>query len=293
MCLAAFAINASSRWPLVLASNRDEFFDRPALALATWQTQSGHHVISGRDDQAGGSWLAMSPQGRVALLTNVREAAIQARPLSRGELVIDWLSHDSDARSFAEKKDAALYGGFNLVMGDLQRGLWHVWTNQATDSKTKPLQALADGVYGLSNAALDTPWPKTTALKSALRRALAAPSQADLQSQLFNALSNPARAAIGSLPNTGVPKELEHGLSSAHVSLPERNYGTRCASVIVVAAPSGQDALAGVAGLAAHFFRVSFTEASFLMQPSGTQSAGSPVEVNFTVPTRPRLSETS
>ena len=157
MCLAAFAINASSRWPLVLASNRDEFFDRPALALATWQTASGQRVISGRDKQAGGSWLAMSPQGRVALLTNVREAAIQARPLSRGELVIDWLSHDSDARSFAEKKDAALYGGFNLVMGDLQRGQWHVWTNRPTDPETSPPQLLADGVYGLSNAAVCTP----------------------------------------------------------------------------------------------------------------------------------------
>ena len=157
MCLAAFAINASSRWPLVLASNRDEFFDRPALALATWQTASGQRVISGRDKQAGGSWLAMSPQGRVALLTNVREAAIQARPLSRGDLVIDWLSHDSHASSFAEKKDAALYGGFNLVMGDLQRGQWHVWTNRPTDPETSPPQLLADGVYGLSNAAVCTP----------------------------------------------------------------------------------------------------------------------------------------
>ena len=278
MCLAAFAINASSRWPLVLASNRDEFFDRPALALAAWQTQSGQRVVSGRDERAGGSWLAISPQGRVALLTNVREASAQPHPNSRGELVIDWLSCSADARSFAEKKDAALYGGFNLVIGDLQRHQWHAWTNRPVGSAPRPPQTLADGVYGLSNAAVDTPWPKTTALKSALRTALGAPSQAELQSQLFKALGDPTLADIGSLPHTGVPQKLEHGLSSAHVSLPERNYGTRCASVMVVAAPTGHE------NLLAHCWRVSFSEASFLMRPSGTQSAGSNVEVNFTVP---------
>ena len=122
MCLAAFAINASSRWPLVLASNRDEFFDRPALALAAWQTQSGQRIVSGRDERAGGSWLAISPQGRVALLTNVREASAQAHPNSRGELVIDWLSHDLDAQSFAEKKDAALYG--LMVASRLSSTMW-------------------------------------------------------------------------------------------------------------------------------------------------------------------------
>ena len=281
MCLAAFAISTSSRWPLVLASNRDEFFDRPALPLATWQTAAGQRIISGRDEQAGGSWLGMSPNGRVALLTNVRETALQAQPQSRGELVIDWLSGTGDARSFAAKKDGSLYGGFNIVLGDLQQGQWYGWSNRPAGATPVLPQPLADGVYGLSNAALDTPWPKTVALKSALRTALNTAinpaSPAELQRALFKALSNPDRAAIGELPKTGVPLELEHALSSAHVSLPERNYGTRCASVIVVSAARQKD------GRTDRVWDVSFTDTSFVPHPDGSTSEAV-AAVNFSVP---------
>ena len=58
MCLIAFAINASKRWPLVIASNRDEFFDRPTLPLARWQSAAGHSIVSGRDARAGVPGLA-------------------------------------------------------------------------------------------------------------------------------------------------------------------------------------------------------------------------------------------
>lgn len=72
MCLIAFAINSSSRWPLVMASNRDEFHDRPTLPLAMWKTASGQEIISGRGARAGGTQLGAASQGRVASLKNVR-----------------------------------------------------------------------------------------------------------------------------------------------------------------------------------------------------------------------------
>ena len=72
MCLIAFALNASSRWPLVIAANRDEFLDRPTVPLARWKTPQGHDIISGRDLRAGGAWFGLTaggPGGRVAFLT--------------------------------------------------------------------------------------------------------------------------------------------------------------------------------------------------------------------------------
>ena len=90
MCLIAFAIGASKRWPLVIASNRDEFVDRPTLPLDWWKTACGQEIISGRDLRAGGTWLGMTPAGRVAFLTNVREAAPKVALSSRGELVNWW-----------------------------------------------------------------------------------------------------------------------------------------------------------------------------------------------------------
>lgn len=238
MCLIAFAINASARWPLVIAANRDEFFDRPTLPLARWQAGSGQTIISGRDLRAGGSWLGITPGGRVAFVTNVRQGQPQAAPRSRGDLVTRWLAQDLGADDFIDGlgPDSTAYGGFNLVLGDLQRQTW-AWVSNlagtaASGWQTRPLPA---GIYGLSNAAMDTPWPKTRALKQVLADNLTGTAQT-LQIALWNALASRQRASRQQLPSTGVPLELEEGLSSAFVDLPERGYGTRCSTLLLASA---------------------------------------------------------
>ena len=242
MCLIAFAINASARWPLVIASNRDEFFDRPTLPLARWQTASGQDIISGRDLRAGGSWLGITPGGRVAFLTNVREGQPQLMPNSRGELVTRWLDQDCDADAFAAvlKKEGASYGGFNLVLGDFQRQAWTWLTNRSANQPSGwQVQALQAGVYGLSNAGLDTPWPKTTELKRVLAASLEAPEPDALRAALWTALANRQRAPVECLPATGVPLALEEALSSAFVDFPEYAYGTRCSTLLLASAQEG------------------------------------------------------
>jgi uncharacterized protein with NRDE domain len=245
MCLIAFAIGASGRWPLVIAGNRDEFLARPTLPLARWQTASGQEIISGRDLRAGGTWLGVTPGGRVAFLTNVRQARPEAAPRSRGELVTRWLEGSGDAAGFVaglEKTEggAAAYGGFNLVLGDLQRSAWTWVTNRQAVAPAAPAlyyQALPPGLYGLSNAGLDTPWPKTLELKRVLAEALQAgdgPAGRDtLQSLLWAALGNRQRALPQDLPHTGVPTELEEALSSAFVDFPGHAYGTRCSTLLL------------------------------------------------------------
>src|SRR6185312_15955191 len=111
MCLAAFALNAHTRFPLVIAANRDEFFAREAAAMAWWPDRPG--VLAGRDLSAGGTWFGLTRSGRLALLTNVREPGRNdpAAP-SRGALVLDWLSSDDDAPAFAQRL-AGGYNGFN------------------------------------------------------------------------------------------------------------------------------------------------------------------------------------
>lgn len=242
MCLIAFAINASARWPLVLAANRDEFLDRPTLPLARWRTPAGQEVISGRDLRAGGTWLGMTPGGRLAFLTNVREPNPEAAPRSRGELVMRWLEYDGDAADFVAtlKADHSAYAGFNLVLGDFQRNTWTWVTNKSASDSVWQSQALAPGVYGLSNAQLDTPWPKTVELKRALQTALLdgshAPEPEPLRTALWKALGNAERATPDQLPTTGVAPELELALSSAFVDFPEHGYGTRSSAVLLVGA---------------------------------------------------------
>ena len=240
MCLIAFAIGASQRWPLVIASNRDEFLNRPTLPLARWQTPHGQEIISGRDVRAGGTWLGMTPGGRVAFLTNVREAEPKPALLSRGELVTRWLQADGDADGFVAslEKGEGTYGGFNLVLGDVQRNAWHWLTNKSMASVSGwQAQALEPGVYGLSNAALDTPWPKTLELKQRLAAALRQETKTHdlevLRRPLWSALANRQRAPAGKLPATGVSQAMELALSSAFVEFPEHAYGTRCSTVLV------------------------------------------------------------
>ena len=240
MCLIAFAIGASQRWPLVIASNRDEFLARPTLPLAKWRSDLGHEIISGRDLRAGGTWLGVTPSGRVAFLTNVRETSPQSAPFSRGQLVMQWLEAGNDVASFAQalERDNGAYGGFNLVVGDLQRNDWAWMTNKfCASSSGWHVQSLQPGIYGLSNAALDTPWPKTTQLKRVLTTALAEtadiPYLDTLQKPLWKALGNRIRAPIEKLPATGAPLAIEEALSSAFVDFPEHQYGTRCSTVLL------------------------------------------------------------
>ena len=240
MCLIAFAIGASQRWPLVIASNRDEFLARPTLPLAKWRSDLGHEIISGRDLRAGGTWLGVTPSGRVAFLTNVRETSPQSAPFSRGQLVMQWLEAGNDVASFAQalERDNGAYGGFNLVVGDLQRNDWAWMTNKfCASSSGWHVQSLQPGIYGLSNAALDTPWPKTTQLKRVLTTALAETADIlyldTLQKPLWKALGNRIRAPIEKLPATGAPLAIEEALSSAFVDFPEHQYGTRCSTVIL------------------------------------------------------------
>ena len=240
MCLIAFAIGASPRWPLVIASNRDEFLDRPTLPLARWRTDAGTGVISGRDLRAGGTWLGLTPGGRLAMLTNVRDPASRTGDTSRGELVTRWLESGLAVDAFIAQIDAAAFGGFNLVLGDFQTGNWH-WLSNKPGPGLKS-RMLTPGVYGLSNGALDTPWPKTMALKQALSAALETPDRRSLQTGLWSALQNRRRADKDNLPSTGVPQAMEEALSSAFVDFPEHGYGTRCSTLLVArTVPEGWD----------------------------------------------------
>lgn len=233
MCLAAFALNAHPGFPLVIAANRDEFFARPAAPMAWWADRPD--VLAGRDLEAGGTWFGLTRSGRLALLTNVREPGRQlAGAPSRGDLVVDWLAAERDAAAFAAGLQSG-YNGFNLVTADLRQNAWHWLSNRAPG----PV-ALGPGVHALSNAALDTAWPKTAGLKAALGQALATAATADrLIEQLFDALADATPAPDAALPDTGVGLAQERLLSPRFVRMrdPEHpdlaRYGTRCSTVLV------------------------------------------------------------
>jgi len=230
MCLVALAIDHSRRFPLVVAANRDEHFKRATARLAWWTPDAGPAILSGRDLEAGGTWMGLTAEGRLALLTNVRDPGRNdpAAP-SRGRIVPDWLSARERTDRFWMRTALSGYNGFNLIAFDFRQGecFW------ATNDGRHP-QRLERGVHGLSNAALDTPWPKVDALKARLRAAIDAAESVDaLSAQLFDALADRSEAPDDALPRTGVPLEWERRLSAAFIRTPDLGYGTRCSTLLV------------------------------------------------------------
>ncbi len=165
MCLIVFAWQPGHALPLLVAANRDEFYARPSLPLAAWEDAEG--VFAGRDLEAGGTWLGLGPAGRFAALTNVRDPSQALGKRSRGELVADFLRGGGNPADYLAQVAgrAADYSGFNLLIGDRHQ-LWHY------NPRVGPPRLLPAGIYGLSNAALDTPWPKLLKARAALAERL-------------------------------------------------------------------------------------------------------------------------
>jgi uncharacterized protein with NRDE domain len=247
MCLAALTIGRSERFPVVLASNRDEFFARASQPLAWWRPSDGAApILSGRDLTGGGTWMGLSAAGRLALVTNVREPGRQLMAASsRGELVLQCLSDpQADLAALARTPR----NGFNLLTVDLAADLWEQPARPAghwvSNRPAVQGRGIGAGSFGLSNAALDTPWPKVRALKQRLIQAVDQHHALDaLIGDLFAALLDPRPASDAELPHTGVSTARERQLSSAFIHMAEGDsgaYGTRCSTVVVVEALAGR-----------------------------------------------------
>jgi uncharacterized protein with NRDE domain len=231
MCLAVIALGVHPCYSLVVAANRDEFHARPARP-AHWGTEAPFaQILAGRDLAAGGTWLGVRRDARWALLTNVRGSGkFDPDAPSRGSLVPTILNDPRPATkqlsALATSATAAhgrAYNGFNLLAGDANSAVW-------MSNRAPTLQTLAGGIHGLSNALLDTPWPKLLRAKDALA-AWATYGGEDF-SPLFDALGDRAPAPDDALPATGIPLERERLLSSPFI-VSER-YGTRCSTVFAV-----------------------------------------------------------
>ena len=223
MCLALFALDAHPRYALVVAANRDEYHARPAAAAAWWD----EGWLAGRDLRAGGTWFGVTRAGRWAFVTNVREPArYDPDAPSRGSLVPAVLADAQTPTASLERivAGATAQNGFNLVAGDGARGAWG--SNRAIAS-----QMLPAGVHGVSNAALDTPWPKVTRTKAAMAE-WCSTAESDI-ALLFAMLADTRVAPDAELPATGVTPERERLLSAPFIV--SADYGTRCSTVLTVA----------------------------------------------------------
>jgi uncharacterized protein with NRDE domain len=227
MCVILFAVGVHPRYPLIVAANRDEAYDRPAASASFWTDHP--HVYGGRDLEHGGTWLGLGTSGRFAAITNYRQGHRLTRaPRSRGELTRDYLIGGRDAAPYLA--DAASrgdeYGGYSLIAGTPQR--LYFCSNRANG-----VQPIAPGAHGLSNRLLDEPWPKVQRGIAVIRGLLNA-GEPTLTHALFELLADTTPAPDHLLPSTGIALERERDLSAVFISA--ESYGTRASTVILLGA---------------------------------------------------------
>lgn len=248
MCLILLAYDIHPLYRLILAANRDEFFSRPAAPAVFWDDSP--RILAGRDLKEGGTWLGVTRTGRIAAITNYREPRSERQNApSRGWLVSGFLHGSMSVEDYLAflRREGAAYNGFNLIFGDMNRLCW-------ISNRGEEARFLQSGMHGLSNHLLDTPWPKVSHGKKAVKR-LAAPGDKIEPDALFAILADRTVAPDNLLPDTGVGIELERFLSPSFISTP--TYGTRSSTVILIDREG----------------EVNFIEKTYNGQPEETKSA--------------------
>lgn len=245
MCLITLAVHAHPDYPLIIAANRDEFFARETQSLHPWQDRP---IIAGRDLEAGGTWMGLSTTGRIAMVTNYREPLKSSNAnRSRGELTTDFLTSDQSAQAYLSELDENKheYQGFNLIIGDLndllnQPNQLSYFSNRLANPSNSKKQ-LNQGIFSLSNALLDTPWPKAQLSTQAMRQVvdsigITLSTQTQIKQALFEQMRDNQLAPKADIPNTGVDAALEYSLSSRFVdaSRHDQRYGTRVSTCLLL-----------------------------------------------------------
>ena len=226
MCLLIFAHQTSSRYPLVVAANRDEFHARPTARSDFWADYP--MLLAGVDLEQGGTWMGLTRNGRFAAITNYRDPSRTApAPRSRGGLPLRYLTGEQDPKSYLQSMAtrAGEYAGFNLLLGD-RDSLWY-YTNSPAQTGHTPL-CLQPGIYGLSNARLDTPWPKVNLGKARLGELL--DNSPPSHEGLADVVGDRHLADQGALQLHGMKSEMEL-LLSAQFIVTDR-YGTRSSTTL-------------------------------------------------------------
>lgn len=225
MCILFIAVEQHPEYPLIIAANRDEFYQRPTLSSEYWSAYP--NLLAGKDMQAGGTWMGVTQSGYVSALTNIRAPQLNKDEVqSRGQLVLDYLAKPDIRAEYVQflHKNRTSFNGYNLLFGK-----WHdlaVYNNHE-DS----LQFLGPGFYGLSNANLNSPWPKINKGVQALKAYCE--NQQDIEpEELFQLLRNEEKAEDHLLPQTGVPEVWEKQLSSIFINT--EGYGTRTSTLFWV-----------------------------------------------------------
>jgi len=181
------------------------------------------HILGGRDQQAGGTWLALHRNGRFATVTNFRDAVVKAGKLrSRGHLVTEFLNSEHSPHDYLENIDPDAYAGFNLLVSDSTELAY-------LSNRGGGCRVLPPGIYGVANAVLDSPWAKVERSTHGLRELIE--SGGVNTSALLKLLGDRKKASVSEVEPGHLGFEKAHAMTAPFIV--QADFGTRCTSVLL------------------------------------------------------------
>ncbi|WP_298628466.1 NRDE family protein [uncultured Legionella sp.] len=226
-------LNQHPLFPLIILSNRDEFYQRSSSPADYWIEHP--YIFSGRDLQEGGTWLGVNRSGHFSLITNYRNPVEHRSSMkSRGRLVANYLieckQYLPEEYLNKIKLEAQQYNNFNLLVGSMDQ----IYFYSNVENKVKKLSS---GIYGLSNHLLDTPWHKVNRAKELINNLneqfITSNTSEQIIELFFPILSDTHPSPEHLLPQTGVEHSLEQLLSPIFITIPEHHYGTNQSTMVI------------------------------------------------------------
>lgn len=159
MCTIIVRHGMDDPYATIIASNRDEFYDRKATAPTV--LRQSPRIIGGKDEREGGTWFGLTSTGLFVGLTNQRNFGPRDDALrSRGALVVEALTQGSvdGVRAFLRDVDPSRYNEFNLMFGD---GEEIASAYGRREGRRVEIERLGSGVFVLCNDRMGSPeFPK-------------------------------------------------------------------------------------------------------------------------------------
>lgn len=249
MCILFIYVNNNGEpvpgeYRLVLASNRDEYYTRPAKEAAPWDESP--FVIGGRDmepGREGGTWLAISARDGVVKIGALLNVTGDSKPnvtTGRGPIVANYLVGSLSSEEYSKQLlDHDNYGPFNLVsvQMDTSSSDGGVTVMHTSNSPCKIDHCKLDGPLGFGNSTLEVPLEKVKhgrkQFGDIVDKRLKVESKEKLVEELMSLLKSNEKHFPDKELSRRVP-EFTEKLASINVYFPESGYGSRTRTVILI-----------------------------------------------------------
>jgi uncharacterized protein with NRDE domain len=236
VCLLIAMFQVVPEAPLIVAANRDERYDRPAVAMTVLRDRAPR-ILGGRDELAGGTWLAINEHGVIAGLTNQpSDAGRDPTKRSRGELPLAFAEYPTATEAVASvtsKLDPADYNPCWMLVGDREA----LFSIGIAGEAGPDVEQLSSGLYVLENAPLRAESAKAAFVRGLVTDALGQQRYAGAQATV-TALESVLRSEEPAVPEPrtdAAGRVWPPALSAACVR--SDGYGTR--SGLTASVPPG------------------------------------------------------